>query len=611
MKTDLHMAVLEEQVELVSDLIAKGINLEEKDSRGNTPLHIAVESRNLAITKLLIDAGGSVNMVEGNGDTLLHSAVKSNNLEITKLLVSAGVKVNEINKEKKTALYYAIKPNSIDISKLLVSSGADVYTGIDTPLNIAISTRNLDILKLFVDAGIDLSAKDEKGNTPLHFAAARANSSVVRLLVNSGSDVNAVNKYNETPLHMVANTENLNIMKVLIDSGAAVNAKDYDGRTPLYLATRFERNINTIKFLLKSGADVNATDKQNSTPLQEAAAWDSDDVILIKLLLESGAHVHESDVWGRTPLHLAAECQNLKSLQLLLDVGANVNSLNKEHETPLLLASKEENVDIMKCLLKAGASTEAKDIRGNNSLHNAVTTIMSEEIFKILIEAGTPVNECNKNGDTVLEVLAESSIYADIDKKLVLKCLKVVIEYINVNLTKTNGENIIVDILKLDRFTPHRRVYYKIILKFIAKVKSLNFQVDPSILNAIFSKTEYINYFTECTRELEKAKNVKLHNCWVTFFNLLVDDEFKFVKYAGNKDLIEDFQKNIKKFSIYRETMENNVSKGIQGREWFDVAANNLSFFWPIFNPSHLIVRDILDVLSKDDWKNLCEKKFL
>lgn len=48
--------------------------------------------------------------------------------------------------------------------------------------------------------------------------------------------------------------------------------------------------------------------------------------------------------------------------------------------------------------------------------------------------------------------------------------------------------------------------------------------------------------------------------------------------------------------------MQNNVYKGSHGRNLYDTAANNLSDHLPIFNPTHLIVRNILDILCERDW---------
>lgn len=137
----------------------------------------------------------------------------------------------------------------------------------------------------------------------------------------------------------------------------------------------------------------------------------------------------------------------------------------------------------------------------------------------------------------------------------------------------------------------------------------MNFTLDLSLLNTILLKNEQRRYFNKCIKELEKAKDIKLRNCYITFFNLIVNDDSKFVKYAGNEDLINDFKKSVKQFPIYEDDMQSKVYKGSHGRKLYDTAANNLSDYLPIFNPTHLIVCNILDVLSSKDWDCLCVEK--
>lgn len=70
--------------------------------------------------------------------------------------------------------------------------------------------------------------------------------------------------------------------------------------------------------------------------------------------------------------------------------------------------------------------------------------------------------------------------------------------------------------------------------------------------------------------------------------------------FAGNQDLIEDFKNNdcSKMFPIYSASMPKNIEKGIKRREVFDKSSVLLSINLPIFNPNHLIIRDVLDCIT-------------
>lgn len=81
--------------------------------------------------------------------------------------------------------------------------------------------------------------------------------------------------------------------------------------------------------------------------------------------------------------------------------------------------------------------------------------------------------------------------------------------------------------------------------------------------------------------------------------------------YAGNIDFLNEY-KNIdlfKKFPIYGTQIQERMSKGFERREIFDKSCTLLSDCLPIFNPTHLVVRDILDyVTSKKDLLTFCTK---
>lgn len=117
------------------------------------------------------------------------------------------------------------------------------------------------------------------------------------------------------------------------------------------------------------------------------------------------------------------------------------------------------------------------------------------------------------------------------------------------------------------------------------------------------------NYFEKCTKELAVAKSIKLENCWVTFFHLLVDGRRKLKNYTGNQDLIRDFkQSNCRsKFPIYGSLMEKNIAIGLQIRKFFNDSAEILSELVLFFNPTHLVIKDMLDCLQTKDLLKLCK----
>ncbi len=61
-------------------------------------------------------------------------------------------------------------------------------------------------------------------------------------------------------------------------------------------------------------------------------------------------------------------------------------------------------------------------------------------------------------------------------------------------------------------------------------------------------------------------------------------------------------------FPIYGHQIENRISKALIRRKFFDKAAILLSSSFPMFNPTHLIVKDILDcVCNIPDLIRFCD----
>lgn len=92
--------------------------------------------------------------------------------------------------------------------------------------------------------------------------------------------------------------------------------------------------------------------------------------------------------------------------------------------------------------------------------------------------------------------------------------------------------------------------YFPKTIEHIAILERLNLKVDAAIAKEISRKKNLEDYFEKCKEELEVLKNTKLNESWVTFFNLLVDNKTKLIKYSENQVLINDFEERVKEFPI-------------------------------------------------------------
>lgn len=116
--SDLFLAIDEENVEAVAQLLKDCADCDAVDLYGQSPLAKAVDSGNCEIVTLLLDAGADVNARDNHGLTPLMKASLNGNATIVKLLLSADADANLQDECGRTALRLT---NNTDIQNLLLA----------------------------------------------------------------------------------------------------------------------------------------------------------------------------------------------------------------------------------------------------------------------------------------------------------------------------------------------------------------------------------------------------------------------------------------------------------------------------------------------------------
>ncbi len=167
--------------------------------RYEKPLTNAVMNDDIDEVRELIAKGANVNGKEESKITPLFVAVEYGNFEIAKLLLEFGAKVNARDNEKQTPLMRLDDDATVELVELLLTYGAKV----------------------------DLT--DKAGNTALILAAERVTPDVLKTLIDADSNVNAVNKTGQTALMNAAEGEKLANVRSLLLAGAKVNLRNNAG----------------------------------------------------------------------------------------------------------------------------------------------------------------------------------------------------------------------------------------------------------------------------------------------------------------------------------------------------------------------------------------------
>lgn len=191
------------------------IDVNSTNKAGNNMLMCAAINDNIEIVKLLLAKGADVNLITNQGDTALMAAVLINNREITKLLLDRAADVNVIDKTGRTALMY----NSIEIAEFILEqygydAGAD-NKDVYSILTYSKEKNNVEIAKMLLEKNANIDVVDERGYTALMYATEHDNIEIVKLLLKKKANINLVNKNGLTAFEIAKKHGYSKIVKII------------------------------------------------------------------------------------------------------------------------------------------------------------------------------------------------------------------------------------------------------------------------------------------------------------------------------------------------------------------------------------------------------------
>ena len=126
------------------------------------------------------------------------------------------------------------------------------------------------------------------------------------------------------------------------------------------------------------------------------------DLASISALLSSGANVAARDAAGRTAYLIAAFQQQRQAMRLLAQAGADTNALERQAYDAVTIAAVADDVETLKIALETGNSASNITSPYNGTALIAAAHLGHDEVVKILIEAGAPLDHINSLGWTAL-----------------------------------------------------------------------------------------------------------------------------------------------------------------------------------------------------------------
>lgn len=316
-----------------------------QNNEGQTPLHVAITNKNSDIISILLDSNVDLQKKDTYGNTSAMRALKDNDIKTVKSIIEKEPTVLNIPNNDK-----------------------------ETPLKIAFEKKQYDLAELLINNNASLDFTDKDGNTPLHYAVIQQNKHLVDLIIKKNPKAADIQNNNqEAPLNFAIKSEAYDIAELLIANNANLFFKDSEGYTALHLAV-IQQNIKLVGLIIeKNRATTEITDKNNKTAFQIACdqKWKGGKEYFATHLPENNKYLHElldthkidyalfkklleknpsalftTTLNGNTPLLTAITKNDLDAVKIILNssepktITSLVNKPNYEQNTCLHFALK-------------------------------------------------------------------------------------------------------------------------------------------------------------------------------------------------------------------------------------------------------------------------------
>lgn len=378
----IHIALTQQQSEIVDFILGAAKKIEAKDSNGFSPLLLAAQYGTYDQVNFLLNKGASVNSLTADGRNALHL---TNNLNVAQLLISKNIDINAISKAGESPLSTRLRDDKGDsVARQLIDSGASLTfltPDKESLLDLALRSRKSALAEYLLEKKVDPNTIDINGENAVFNATTAAD---IQLLATYGAKIDIKNKRGKTPLvefvinyHTHVQKETFAMIRKLLELGANPNVATYD----LVL------NSVTAMPYSTDGASTYSN------------AYDSSE--LLTLLVYYHASIKNTDTAGNTALHLADTVGEIAFLrQNGIDTKAkNYDGLTALEARQVYKNTLEDKIETNEALIKSYKETIAKEL-AKPTPDKDIIALTQSELNKV-----TAQNDAQKTRLAIVEKL--------------------------------------------------------------------------------------------------------------------------------------------------------------------------------------------------------------
>lgn len=240
----LHRAATTNRTAVMELLIAKGADIEARDSQGYTALTLITRSSGpFEALELLVKKGANINLPDSLGNTPLDNAIIYANADdrAIDLLLARSPEINTAPEAVASILSAAARRGHVRLFEYYRERGGEALFADESTrraiMRSAMTGGSVELVKTLQARGIplDLSA-NQNGATPVHSLASNPKAvDMITLLVRNGADLNARTNNGRSAYNVAEEAGNRDVAALLRTLGASPEPQKFPRLTGPYL----------------------------------------------------------------------------------------------------------------------------------------------------------------------------------------------------------------------------------------------------------------------------------------------------------------------------------------------------------------------------------------